>query len=210
VPKDQIKPATPQPASSAGSNAPANAAAEKAIPSEVKPNGNAAAEKGPASPAPREQPEKKESKALFIVNVKDEEEARNLLAEEDRSKCEKIEKQKHFYIAHFATPAEMQAAFGRVSQDVRNNKDQGKPSVKIYRDPTPRYGAGNWGSSNRGGAQGGYRSGGASDSEGGRGGRGRGGFRGDRGGQRGRGGRGRGNMRGAESGSTPAAAGGDS
>lgn len=209
--KDNIKPATPQPAPASGANAPTNAAAEKAIPSEVKPNGTAAPEKGPASPAPKEPAEKKESKALFIINVKDEEEAKNLLADEDKSKCEKVEKVKHFFVAHFATPADMQAALGRVAPEVRNNKEQSKPSVKIYRDPTPRYGAGNWGSSNRGGAQGGYRSGGASDSEGGRGGRGRGGFRGsDRGGQRGRGGRGRGMRGGQGEGSSTPAAGGDS
>jgi hypothetical protein len=199
VPKDNIKPATPQPSGPSGNNAPANAAAEKAIPSEVKPNGTAAPEKGPSSPAPREPAEKKETKALFIVGVKDEEEAKNQLDEQDRSKVEKLEKVKHFFIAHFATPADMSAALGRVSNEVKNNKDQSKPSVKIYRDPSQRYGgAGNWGSSNRGGAQGGYRSGGASDSEGGRGGRGRGGFaRGDRGGQRGRG-RGRGFNRGGQ------------
>lgn len=214
TPKDFIKPATPQPNASAGNSAPANAAAEKAIPSEVKPNGTAAPEKGPASPAPKEPVERKESKALFIVGVKDEEEAKNLLAEEDRAKCEKVEKQKHFFVAHFATPADMTAALGRVAPEVKNNKQQDKPSVKIYRDPSsnPRYGAGSWQSSNRGGVQGGgYRSGGASDSEGGRGGRGRGGFsRGDRGGQRGRGGRGRGFRGGQGEGAAASTGGGES
>ncbi|KAF2117366.1 hypothetical protein BDV96DRAFT_24606 [Lophiotrema nucula] len=200
TPKDPIKPATPQPSTS---NAPANAAAEKAIPSEVKPNGTAAPEKGPASPAPREPAEKKDSKALFIVNVKDEEEAKSQLADEDKPKVEKLEKIKHFFVAHFATPAEMSAAYSRIPIDVKTNRSPDKPSVKIYRDPTsnPRYGAGSWQSSSRGGAQGGgYRSGGASDSEGGRGGRGRGGMRGgDRGSQRGRGsGRGRGFNRGGQ------------
>ncbi|KAF2192852.1 hypothetical protein K469DRAFT_729948 [Zopfia rhizophila CBS 207.26] len=213
TPKDPIKPTTPQPGAATG-NAPANAAAEKAIPSEVKPNGTAAPEKG-SSPAPREPTERKESKALFIVNVKDEEEAKGLLADEDKPKCEKIEKQKHFFVAHFATPADMQGAFGRVSSEYRNSKSQEKPSVKIYRDPSsnPRYGAGNWQGSNRGGIQsGGYRSGGASDSEGGRGGRGRGGFgRGDRGGgsQRGRG-RGRGFGRGGQGEGATASTGGES
>ncbi|KAF2009674.1 hypothetical protein BU24DRAFT_455610 [Aaosphaeria arxii CBS 175.79] len=195
TPKEPIKPATPQPSALAGASAPANAAAEKAIPSEVKPNGTSAPEKGPSSPAPREQAEKKDSKALFIVNVKDEEEAKNLLSDEDKAKVEKIEKIKHFYVAHFATPTDMTAAFHRIPAEVKNNKSPEKPSVKIYRDPAQRYGAGSWQSSSRGGIQGGgYRSGGASDSEGGRGGRGRGGFRGgERGGQRGRGGgRGRG------------------
>ncbi|KAF2199575.1 hypothetical protein GQ43DRAFT_112074 [Delitschia confertaspora ATCC 74209] len=70
TPKEPIKPATPQPTAQTGNAAPANAAAEKAIPSEVKPNGTAAQEKGPSSsPAPKDSPaEKKESKALFIVN----------------------------------------------------------------------------------------------------------------------------------------------
>ena len=208
----EIKPATPQPSTN---NGPANAAAEKAIPSEVKPNGTAAPEKGPASPAPKEPAERKESKALFIVNVKDEEEAKSLLADEDKSKCEKIERQKHFFIAHFATNADMSAAFGRVSNEYRNSRSQDKPSVKIYRDPsTNKFGAGSWQGSSRGGIQGGYRSGGASDSEGGRGGRGRGGsYRGggDRGGsQRGRG-RGRGGFnRGGQGEGTPASAGGES
>jgi hypothetical protein len=221
TPKDPIKPATPQPSASTGGT-PVNQNAEKAIPSEVKPNGTAAPEKGPASPAPPKtdspaQPQK-ESKALFIVNVKDEEEAKNLLAEEDKSKVEKIEKQKNFFIAHFANNSEMQAALNRVSQEYKGNKQDkpGAPSVKIYRDPgSSRFGAGSWQSSNRGGIQsGGYRSGGASDSEGGRG--GRGGYRG-RGGERGgsqrgpRGGRGRGFGRGGQGEGAPAsAAGGES
>jgi hypothetical protein len=220
VPKEPTKAATPQPG-----NAPANAAAEKAIPSEVKPNGTAAPEKGPASPAPREHVERKDSKGLFISGVKDEDEARNLLAEEDRSKVEKMEKIKHFFVAHFATTPDMQAALRRVADDVRNARGgQDKPSVKIYneRGPSnaPRYGAGSWQASNRGGVQsGGYRSGGgASDSEGGRGGRGgrgggaprgsRGGERGERGG-RGGGGRGRGSFRGGAEGA-PASTGGES
>jgi hypothetical protein len=230
TPKEPVKPATPQPSASTGS-APANAAAEKAIPSEVKPNGTAAPEKPSASPAPKESQEPKQSKALFIINVKDEEEAKGLLAEQDRPKCEKVEKIKHFFVAHFSTPADMTAALGRVSPEYKGNKgppNPDKPSVKIYREPTggPRYGAGSWQSSNRGGVQGGYRSGGASDSEGGRGGRGRGGSyrggdradrgdrdnRGDRTGQRGRGGgRGRGGFnRGGQGEGAPASTGGES
>lgn len=219
-PKDAIKPATPQPGSS---NAPANAAAEKAIPSEVKPNGTAVPEKT-ASPAPREpreprdQPDRKDSKALFIQNVKDEDEARSLLAEDDKAKCEKIEKIKHFYVAHFPSNQDMMAALNRIPFETRSNKDQTKPSVRVYKEPSayPRGGAGTWQGSSRGGAQGGYRSGGASDSEGGRGGRGRGGSyrgseRGDRGGQRGRG-RGRGGFsgRGGAGEGAPASTGGES
>ncbi|PSN75627.1 hypothetical protein BS50DRAFT_541730 [Corynespora cassiicola Philippines] len=129
VPKEPVKPATPQP--------PANSAAEKAIPSEVKPNGTAAPEKGPSSPAPKDPTERKESKALFIINVKDEEEAKNLLADEDKPKCEKVEKIKHFYVAHFATPADTIAALNRISSEYRNStKGSEKPNVKLYREPT--------------------------------------------------------------------------
>jgi len=217
TPKEPVKAATPQPPAN---NTPANAAAEKAIPSEVKPNGTSAPEKGPASPAPREPAERKESKGLFIAGVKDEEEAKSLLAEEDRPKVEKMEKIKHFFVAHFATSQDMHGALRRVADDVRNAR--GGPdnkTVKVYneRGPgsnQPRYGAGSWQASNRGGVQGGgYRSGGASDSEGGRGGRGgRGGAsRGGRGGERGaRGGRGgRGSFRGGE-GAAAASTGGES
>ncbi|KNG50841.1 ser thr protein phosphatase family protein [Stemphylium lycopersici] len=212
TPKEPIKATTPQPQ--------ANAGAEKSIPSEVKPNGTSAPEKA-TSPAPREPVERKESKGLFIAGVKDEEEAKSLLAEEDRSKVEKMEKIKHFFVAHFPTSQDMHGALRRVADDVRNAR--GGPdnkTVKVYneRGPgnnnQPRYGAGSWQASNRGGVQGGgYRSGGASDSEGGRGGRGgRGGAaRGGRGGERGaRGGRGgRGSFRGG-AGEGAAATGGES
>jgi hypothetical protein len=216
--KEPAKSGTPQP-----NNAPANAAAEKAIPSEVKPNGTAAPEKGPVSPAPKEPVERKESKGLFITGVKDEEEAKGLLAEEDRPKIEKLERIKHFFVAHFASPADMQAALGRVSADVKNARGQDKPSVKVYneRGNAPRYGAGSWQASTRGAPQtgGGYRSGGASDSEGGRGGRGarggtfrggRGAERGDRGDRGGRGGRGRGSFRGGAGEGAAASTGGES
>lgn len=209
APKEPAKTSTPQPG-----NAPANAAAEKAIPSEVKPNGTAAPEKGPASPASKEPIERKESKGLFIAGVKDEDEAKGLLAEEDRSKIEKMEKIKHFFVAHFATTTDMQTALRRVADDVRNARGgPEKPTVKIYNERPaqtgPRYGAGSWQASGRGGVQGGgYRSGGASDSEGGRGGRGgRGGaVRGSRGNDRARGGRGgRGSFRGGAGEGAPAA-----
>jgi hypothetical protein len=146
APKEPTKTGTPQP-----QQAPANAAAEKAIPSEVKPNGTAAPEKGPASPAPVE---RKESKGLFISGVKDEEEAKSLIAEEDRSKIEKLEKIKHFYVAHFATSQDMHGALRRVADDVRNAR--GGPdnkTVKVYNEGgprtnnanAPRYsGAGSW------------------------------------------------------------------
>jgi hypothetical protein len=231
TPKEPAKAATPQPqANAASNNAPANAATEKAIPSEVKPNGTATQEKGAPSPAPREPVERKESKGLFIQGVKDEEEAKNLLAEDDKAKVEKVEKHRNAFVLHFATAQESAAALSRVAHDVRNSHGPGKPSAKPYRDSGfnsnnngARFGAGSWQASNRGGSQGGYRSGGASDSEGGRGGRGGGrggggatrGNRGDRsdrsdnrGGERGgRGGRGRGARGGAGEGApTPAPA----
>lgn len=224
TPKEPLKAATPQP-NATNNNTSANAAAEKSTSGEAKPNGTSAPEKGATSPAPREpreprEPvERKESKGLFISGVKDEEEAKGLLAEEDRPKIEKLEKVKHFFIAHFASPTDMQAALNRVAPDVKNARGgPDKPSVKVYneRPNAPRYGAGNWQASNRGGPQsGGYRSGGASDSEGGRGGRGgRGGaFRGSRGGERGeRGGRGRGrgSFRGGAGEGAPASTGGES
>jgi hypothetical protein len=103
----------------------------------------------------------------------------------------------------------MSLAFKHLPQDLKARQtDPTKPSVAIYREQGSRqhrehrgehrdhHGAGNWQASNRGGVQGpgGYRSGGASDSEGGRGGfRGRGargGRGGDRGGRGPRGGRG--------------------
>ncbi len=93
-----------------------------------------------------------------------------------------MEKIKHFFVAHFATTGDMQAALRRVSDDVRNARGgPEKQTVKIFNERpnnAPRYGAGSWQASTRGGVQGGgYRSGGASDSEGGRGGRGgRGGY----------------------------------
>lgn len=219
----ESKAPTPQPTTS-NNNPPANTTAEKAIPSEVKSNGTTAPEKGPSSPAPRESVERKESKGLFITGVKDEDEAKNLLAEEDRPKIEKLERIKHFFVAHFASPTEMQAALGRVAVDVKNARGgPDKPSVKVYneRGNTPRYGAGSWQASSRGGpaGAGGYRSGGASDSEGGRGSRGgrggrggafRGGERGDRGGGRGRGGRGAYRGGAGEGGATPAATGSES
>ena len=159
---------------------------------------------------------------MFISGVKDEDEAKSLIAEEDRPKIEKMEKIKHFFVAHFSTTPDMQGALRRVADDIRNARGgPDKPSVKIYneRGPAnaPRYGAGNWQASTRGGVQGGtggYRSGGASDSEGGRGGRGgrggaprgsRGGERGGRGGGRG----GRGSFRGGAEGA-PASTGGES
>ena len=71
-----------------------------------------------------------------------------------------MEKIKHFFVAHFATSQDMHGALRRVADDVRNAR--GGPdnkTVKVYneRGPgsnQPRYGAGSWQASNRGGVQG--------------------------------------------------------
>lgn len=209
TPKETGKATTPQPNQGASQTS-----GERATPGELKPNGTALADKADASPAPKVETPKKPSKALFIQNVSDADEVKKLLAEEDQSKVDKIEKSGQYFIAHFANPDEMQAALGRISSENKGpGRKQGKPFVQIYKERSefpPRYGAGNWQSSNRGDRTGGYRSGGdrASDSEGGRG---RGGFRGrgGRGSERGGGrGRGRGFNQG-ESTASPAPSGGD-
>ena len=141
------------------------------------------------------------------MNVTSDEAVRELFNPEDEKKIIKIEKWgQSNKVVVFKDIEERDAVLAALPEDVksRNGEDRSRPLVKIFQQrdnnnksygPT-RGGAGAWGSS-RGGnanaAQGGYRSGGASDSEGGRGGRGRGGPRGGRGGERGpRGGRGQG------------------
>ena len=190
TPKESAKPATPQPASA---SATANAASEKEIPSEGKPNG-AAPGKGPASPASKEMTkkepvERRDVYALFVQNCSDEAACKNLLAAEDRDKIDRIERQRHNFVIHFASHQDMTTALSRTAPEVRGAKT-GDPSIKIYRDPASR--GGTWqGGARSGGPAGGYRSDGrASDSESGRG---RGGFRGTRSerGNRERGGRGR-------------------
>ncbi|KAF2837584.1 hypothetical protein M501DRAFT_986389 [Patellaria atrata CBS 101060] len=191
--KVPVKPATPQP-STTSANIP-SAGSEKSIPSEVKPNGTAPLEKieSKNDTSMKREP----SRALFISNIdlKNEDATRALLADEDKAKVERIELKKFNSIIWFHSPEDMQAALGRISQEYKDHKSREKTNVQIYRTGGPYrpQGAGTWQSSNRGGAQGtGYRSGGASDSEGGRG--GRGGFRGrgGRGNERGRGRGGRG------------------
>ncbi|KAF2453745.1 hypothetical protein BDY21DRAFT_292471 [Lineolata rhizophorae] len=218
-PKDLAKPATPQPA------APAAAATDK--PSEAKPNGTAGGEAKPAEspalkpeqqqqqPTAQQQPKKDPIAALFVGNVKDEAEAKNCLAEDDRAKVQRIERIRNYCVVHFSSSDEVQSVLSHVNSDYRTGKSD-RPSVKVYNPPsTYRGGAGTWQASQRGGPQGGgYRSGGASDSETGRGG-GRGGFgRGrGRGGERGRG-RGRGGgfgggRQGESAATSPAPAGGE-
>jgi hypothetical protein len=179
------------------------------VSNESRLNGTSATDKGLDSKDANEK--KTPSQALFIRNAKDEEEARSLVGEDDRSKVDRVEKSGNFWIVHFKSPEEMSTAFKRIPHELKQRQtDPTKPSVAIYRDIVPRHGAGNWQASNRGGTQGagGYRSGGASDSEGGRGAfRGGRGARGNRGGERGargpRGGRGGFNKGATEGGSAP-------
>jgi hypothetical protein len=149
---------------------------------------------------------------LFIMNVTSDEAVRELFKDEDKDKILKIEKWgQSNKVAHFKTMEERDAVLASLPEDVksRTGEDRSRPLVKIFQPREnksfggSRGGAGNWGSS-RGGnnsstPQGGYRSGGASDSEGGRGGRG------GRGAPRGRAGeRGRGRGRGFKNDSSPA------
>ncbi|KAK3076880.1 hypothetical protein LTS18_011749 [Coniosporium uncinatum] len=207
VPKEPSKPATPQPAASAGNvNAGTN---EKPTPSEPKANGTngtTAAEK----PVEATKPDKPEVHALFIRNVNSEDEAKKLVPEEDQSKIKSIEKKGYAWIVQFSSANEVQDILKRIPRDTQQGKE-GAPSARLYRDDFRSNrggGAGSWQASSRGGAQGGgYRSGGASDSEGGRGRGARGGYRGARGTDRGGRGRGRGGPPGKDGAtSSPAAA----
>ncbi|KAI9373568.1 hypothetical protein BJX61DRAFT_376171 [Aspergillus egyptiacus] len=190
------KSATPQPSAQTPAAAEST---ETSVPAEA--NGSAHPEKQGESPAPK--PEKKQSNALFVSNVDNEEGARNLFGEEDKAKLVKVEKWgKYNHVVTFANVEDAKAALDRLP--IENKKPSGpgqprKPNVKFFEDRGSHRGnAGTWQGSNRGGSnasqRGGYQSGGASDSEtgrgrgfGGRGGRGRGSDRGGRGG-RGRGG----------------------
>jgi hypothetical protein len=161
-------------------------------------NGGAAEATSPVAKAPAEP-----IVGLFIMNVTSDEAVHELFKPEDRAKITKVEKWgQSNKVAHFKTIEERDSILAALPEDVksRTGEDRSRPLVKIFQQrenksyPTTRGGAGSWGSSRGGNVantpQGGYRSGGASDSEGGRGGRGgRGGARG-RGEQRGRGGRG--------------------
>lgn len=165
-------------------------------------NGSTPTPETSASPAPKTPAQ--EIIGLFIMNVSTDDQARDLFTDEDKAKILKIEKWgASNKVAQFKTTEERDAAMARLPDDIKNRtqEDRSKPLVKIFqpRESKPYSrggGAGNWGSSGRGGssnAGSGYRSagGGASDSEstrrGGRGGRGRG--------DRSRGGRGRGGLK---------------
>jgi hypothetical protein len=186
---EPVKPVTPQPpATQSATPAPG----EK----ETKPNGTGA-DKG-ADSSKEGAPEKKQPvPALFIRNVKSDDEARNLIVEEDRANIETVEHRGQAYIVHFKSYKQMQDGFTRLPSELKERQaDPTKPTVAIYRELPARGArgggaAGNWGPRPAGAPAGGYRS--ASDSEGGRGGLrggrgGRGAPRGDRGGRGGRGG----------------------
>lgn len=193
------KPATPQPQTNVV-NLPGPADKKE---NEKTTNGNAT--NGAESTSPVAKPAGEPIVGLFIMNVTSDEAVRDLFKDEDKEKILKIEKWgQSNKVAHFKTLDERDTILAGLPEDVksRTGEDRSRPLVKIFqpRENKPfsgtRGGAGSWGSS-RGGnnssnPQGGYRSGGASDSEGGRGGRGgRGAPRGARGEGRGRG-RGRG------------------
>lgn len=139
--------------------------------------------------APKETPpptEKKPSQGIFMSQVNGEEDARSLIAEQDREKIQRVENRGRSWVVHFHSPEEMQEALERSKQEAKNRSSSTgqRPSVKMFEDR--QGGRSGWVS--RGGGQSGYRSGGgASDSDTNRRG---GGPR--RGGFRGRGGRGRG------------------
>jgi hypothetical protein len=197
----QTKPATPQPT-------PGGKDTEKSsTPSAA--NGTTNGPETSASPAPKTPAQ--EIIGLFIMNVNTDEQIRDLFDDEDKAKIVKIDKWgQQNKVVHFKTMEDRDGALARLPEEfkTRTSEDRSKPLVKMFqpRESKPTFstrgGAGNWGSSGRGGASSsantgsGYRSaGGASDSESNRrGGRGGGGSRGGRGSERGgrgvRGGRG--------------------
>lgn len=213
---NQGKPATPQPTSNVNLPTPITAAGDKSsVPSlqtENVRNGTgardakAAASPGPKASSPTEK--KQPSPALFVSFVKDEDSCRALFPESDRSKIVRLEQHRSgAWIVYFDGPEEARAVMERQPLDHKRRTpgEHNKPNVKPYIDtPAREGGSGGWrgqpsgrggsnnNNNNNAGGQGGYRSGGASDTEGGRG--GRGGFRGnprgrgDRGGRGGRGG----------------------
>lgn len=204
-PAVQAKPTTPQPAPPAGGAK----EPEKAAPAA---NGNAAHPPDTsAPPAPPKTPAQ-EIIGLFIMNVTSDDQARDLFTDEDKANIVKIDKWGgQNKVAQFKTAEQRDSALARLPDEfkTRTREDRSKPLVTIFQPRESKSfgrggGAGNWGSSARGGASNsgsGYRSaggGGASDSEGGR--------RGGRGGRGGRGDRGRGRGRGLKEGGAPSPA----
>lgn len=213
-PVPQVKPATPQPQTNVVNLPPGDKKENEKAPAT---NGTATNGNDATSPVSKT-PSSDSIIGLFIMNVTSDEAVRELFRDEDKDKITKIEKWgQSNKVAHFKTIEERDAILAGLPEDVksRQGEDRSRPLVKLFQPrenksfPANRGGAGSWGSS-RGGnnsstGQAGYRSGGASDSEGGRGGRGRGGARGGRGagGERGTG---RGRGRGFKNDSSPAPA----
>ena len=200
APANQTKPLTPQ-SSAMNVNLPGNEDASRSAVAVI--NGTPAQENKPAEapkPAPSPVAEKKPATALYILNAETEEQIRDLFPEEDKSKVKSIAKfgkTGTAFVVNFENHEECKAAFERQPSERKNrSKDPKMVNIRYFEDrPGNRGfhhresqgGAGTWQGSNRGGAntntRGGYQSGGASDSDGGRGGRGA---------YRARGGRGRG------------------
>lgn len=204
-PVTQGKPLTPQPSStsipttSVPGNKPATPATNGAG-GDKSMEGDAAKGKVGTPPVDRKAPT-----ALYVANAESEQGARDLMAEEDRDKIKSIVRlgSKFFnWKVQFDNHDIAQGALFRAQGEIQKHKGAGgrmpkivffeeKPSTFHQRDNHSQGGAGTWQGSNRGASssanipttRGGYQSGGASDSEGGRG---RGGFRG-RGGRGGRG-----------------------
>ncbi|KAF8862193.1 hypothetical protein BDZ45DRAFT_671243 [Acephala macrosclerotiorum] len=207
------KPATPQPQTNVNLPGPTDKKENEKMSTPAATNGTSNGDA--ASPVAKTQPTEPII-GLFIMNVTSDEAVRELFKDEDKEKILKIEKWgQSNKVAHFKTIEERDAVLASLPEDVKSRagEDRSRPLVKIFQPRESksfggnRGGAGNWGSSRGGNSsgtpQGGYRSGGASDSEGGRGGRGgRGAPRGARGGERGRG-RGRGFKSGESSSPAP-------
>ncbi|KAJ9614414.1 hypothetical protein H2200_002550 [Cladophialophora chaetospira] len=205
-PVTQAKPMTPQPSSTAVPTTSTPAATNGAGGDKISDNESAKAKA--ATPTS----ERKPPTALYVSQADSEQHVRDCFADEDKEKIKGISRMGKFpnFKVQFDTHEVADAALHRVQSTVHNHKNQQGKAPKFtwfedrerappfhHRDSQSQGGAGTWQGSNRGAAssanvpaRGGYQSGGASDSEGGRG---RGGFRGrgrGRGEERGGGGRG--------------------
>jgi hypothetical protein len=223
-PVTQAKPMTPQPS--------ANAVPTQASLAATNGTGADKTNESPANKPKVSTPaaERKPATALYVSNTDSEDHTRECFTEENRSKIKNISRMGRFnFKVQFESHEVAQTAMNQANSDANSHKAAGsnkQPRFTWFEDPKDRNagshqrdnhsqgGAGTWQGSNRGGApgtantptRGGYQSGGASDSEGGRG---RGGFRGrggrgrgeDRGGRGGRGG-GRGNFQNKTDGAT--------
>ena len=205
----QAKPQTPQPSSS-NVNLPSAAPGEKSA--SQAPNGTPTTDKASTTPKPASpMVEKKNGRAptgLYIIKSESEQQTRDLFDEEIKKTIKSVVQSQNpsgpYFVVQFETPEECKAAMEQSNAALNKlPKDPKRPLIRYFEERGNRGphresqgGAGTWQSSNRGGGngtpRGGYQSGGASDSEGGRG---RGGFRGrgrgrgdDRGGRGGRGG----------------------